>query len=234
MSEQQERRDFPGRVLLQYSLSISVLLFIVTAGTAMAYYPGGTKFQLKAVGHQFWHNYLCDVMTPTALNGQPNTFASILMMIAFAAVYYGFLVMLWVTTPSVFIERGWLRRIVQSLALLSIFGTFMMFVDGMGWLHMTHELTVVLTAIPGIIATGIIIVTLTRSWVGTHSLALLALVALTTSVADTILYVRVSYFGVMETPLVPFMQRLAVISLLAWFLQLSYEFRKIGQTLRDK
>ena len=50
----------------------SLLCFHLFYGIATALYPGGTWQDHSTVGHSFWHNYLCDVMSATSLNGMPN------------------------------------------------------------------------------------------------------------------------------------------------------------------
>jgi len=46
--------------------------FVCLYAAAALAYPGGTWEDPSTVGHSFFFNYYCDLMRPTALNGQPN------------------------------------------------------------------------------------------------------------------------------------------------------------------
>lgn len=60
--------------ILIYSIATAIanLGFYVSYAVSAALYPGGTWGDASVIGHDFWRNYLCDVMKKTAHNGLPN------------------------------------------------------------------------------------------------------------------------------------------------------------------
>ena len=44
----------------------------------MAEYPGGTGWDARSNGNDFWLNYLCDLERTVAINGQPNAIGSVM------------------------------------------------------------------------------------------------------------------------------------------------------------
>lgn len=53
-------------------LIVSLLGFHVSYSIATDLYPGGSWKDESTVGHSFWHNYLCDVLSDPSHNGMPN------------------------------------------------------------------------------------------------------------------------------------------------------------------
>ena len=61
----------------------ALLAFALSIGVAVVLYPGGTWFARDTAGYSFWHNYWCDLLSPVALNGQPNLGGSLLARLSF-------------------------------------------------------------------------------------------------------------------------------------------------------
>src|SRR5262245_11347506 len=59
------------KILAVAALS-AIATFLPLLAIAMARYPGGTWCDRGAIGHQFWANYLCDLLHARALGGVGN------------------------------------------------------------------------------------------------------------------------------------------------------------------
>ncbi len=51
---------------------MGIILFFLGYIWSASLYPGGSKFILQADGFDWFHNYWCDLLMPTAYNGIPN------------------------------------------------------------------------------------------------------------------------------------------------------------------
>jgi hypothetical protein len=79
----------------------SVAGFLALASAAMAAYPGGSWLEQRAASHDFWRNFLCDVLGPVAINRQPNPLGSALMISAMLVMAVG-LATAWWAIPWLF------------------------------------------------------------------------------------------------------------------------------------
>jgi hypothetical protein len=61
-----------GRTLFSLVPLSGILTFIILYAIAASRYPGGTKYDPATTGFSMRDNYWCDLLDPTAYNGQPN------------------------------------------------------------------------------------------------------------------------------------------------------------------
>jgi hypothetical protein len=56
------------------------VLFVLLYLVAACYYPGGSQFNRSTRGFSWTHNYWCNLLNETAINGQPNAARPIALM----------------------------------------------------------------------------------------------------------------------------------------------------------
>lgn len=67
----------------------SVVVSALLAGIAMVVYPGGTQVDPTTVGYAFTQNFLSDLGTTVAFNGQPNTVGVLCFVASLAVLLLG-------------------------------------------------------------------------------------------------------------------------------------------------
>jgi hypothetical protein len=200
-------RSFAATVLLLEAV------FVALIALAMARYPGGTWCDPAAVGHRFWQNFLCDLLHVRSLSGAANPGAG-LARLAMLALIAGFLPF-WLVLPALFPLRRrtalWLRRIgaisVCAMALVPLTPS-----DRFG---SVHGLVVMSAGAPGFAAAALAVwaelATPSRRWLGALGAAMLGF-----SFADMAIYAH-HYFGRVDcSPVLPLVQRIALVLVLAW------------------
>lgn len=192
---------------------------------AMWAYPGGTWLNPGASGHDFWANFLCDLLHERALNGERNYLGSRAMLASMLVLVFVIGVHWWVL-PLLFDDRprlGWAVRMLGVISSLASAGVPLLPSDRFGALH---SVVVVTAAVPGLAACvfGVAGVALGESgfrpltWVGV-SMGIAA-------GAATALYVRTQWFAAPLTVAVPATQKLALILVLAWLVIVALRVRR--------
>jgi hypothetical protein len=212
-----------GRVAAIARLNAVAILCSVTGFSglqawAMHLYPGGTWWDRATVGHRFWENYVCDLEWEIALGGSPNYLGARIARAAILVLVAGF-VPFWLALPSLFPGRRRTGRSVRALGLASVAGLF-----AVAWMPSDragalHGAAVITAAVPGMAATGLAVAGLLggeprpriAGWTGATLLALAA--------ADLALYVSHLVRHVEGTPLVVVLEKIAVLLLLGWMLE---------------
>jgi hypothetical protein len=75
---------------------IGILIFFILYAYAASLYPGGSQVFPQQEGFDWFHNYWCDLLHPTAINGQVNQaqnialFALLLLCVSLAVLFYLF------------------------------------------------------------------------------------------------------------------------------------------------
>jgi hypothetical protein len=69
-----------------------ILAFLALTTLAMFVYPGGTNLDKTSAGYQFFFNFFSDLGRTVAHNGQPNTVASLMFVLAMASAGGGLIV----------------------------------------------------------------------------------------------------------------------------------------------
>lgn len=203
-------------VWISWLLLVSLGIFIVGMGISMVQYPGGTWFDRTAQSHQFWHNFLCDMLRENAINGKPNP--------ASTAAIIGLLGMLPAVGAQGFVLRGMLREIgrpvlglviaiFSSVSLVGILGVPLTPSDAYPVLH---SLCVIGGAGLGLSAavSGII-----GQWFGRATfgnLYILGVLMMAFALTNLIMYVNHSFFDSPLTPTIPIAQKLATMFAVSW------------------
>ncbi len=183
---------------------------------AMARYPGGTWDQPRARGHSLSENFLCDLMRPIALNGEPNVdgaaFAE-LGLLAFCVALAPFFLVL----PALFAER---RRLGMAVAICGLLSS----VGGVGIVlapshrvgSLFHGLVVLLAAVPGLTAaiTGTV-----GAWsAGARAIRAAAASTLSVTALSVAVFAVQLLRGTETTPGLPLLEKAAIASAMAWML----------------
>jgi hypothetical protein len=196
----------------------SVAGFSALEAWAMHLYPGGTFWDRAAVGHSFWENYVCDLEWELALDGLPNHLGARMARAAVVVLVAGF-VPFWLALPALLPQRSRAGTAIRGLGLASVVGLF-----AVAWMPSDragalHGAAVITASIPGMAATGLAVAGLlggeprprVAGWTGATLLGFAA--------ADLALYVSHLVRHVEGTPLVVVLEKIAVLLLLIWMLE---------------
>jgi hypothetical protein len=216
-----ENRKGVGARVAPVAVLASVVGFVALDVPAMWLYPGGTWWDKGAVGVRFWQNYLCDLEWHIALNGQDNTLGSQFARAALLALVAG-LAPFWVIVPELFGGRGgWPRvgRAVRALGLTSVAGTVAVAFMPSDRFGALHGLMVIVSGVPGLTAAGLAVAGLVapgpgpplHRWLGGLGVLMLA-----ASLANFVIYAIHWFTGVETPPLLPAVQKVSLILLMAW------------------
>jgi hypothetical protein len=70
---------------LAYAPAVGVVAFFALYATAALLYPGGSYDDRRQRGFSLVHNYFCDLLSPVAVNGEPNA-GRLLGLVAMALI----------------------------------------------------------------------------------------------------------------------------------------------------
>lgn len=193
----------------------AVVAFVVLAGTSMAAYPGGTSWDPATRGHDFWRNFLCDLVRGTSLGGTPNPIGSAFgkaAMLVLAAGLLPFFVR--VTTLARGTPRlGLAVRITATIAVLAVPAVAFVSGDRFGKLH---AVAVVAAGVPGLAACAGAVVALVLDPRAPRDVRWAGVVAAALGIVDFLLYLA-SLSAHDGGPIaVAVLERLATLALLAW------------------
>ncbi len=154
----------------------------------MKLYPGGTSWDPATTGHDFWHNYLCDLLRPTALDGVPNPLGSALAKTAtllLAAGLFAFFCLVGRAFPR-FPRLARAVAVLGALTTCAVPGVVFLSGDRFGILH---GIAVVVAAIPGLAASLLAVVGLVLGEERPKRAAIVGAAALAVALVDFALYV---------------------------------------------
>ncbi len=209
---------------------------------AMAAYPGGSHFNPTSTGHQFWSNYLCDLLNERALNTKPNPVASSLTRVALVVLNLGLLA-LWYALPLLLPRQPVLGAWVRRLGTLSVLAGFTIPFTREA-LQFLHAKSIVLAGLPALVAVGLVSVAAFKESVHSESghedsghkqsaelraLSVLGATLFLLSGSSFALYVSYAYFDGVATELIPTLQKLAALLLLAWMLWVAKSLYRFGR-----
>jgi hypothetical protein len=203
----------------------SVAGFVVFELAAMLFYPGGTWWDTGARGASFWLNFLCDLERRVALDGQPNLLGSRLAQAAVLILSLG-LAPFWIAVARLLHERAGLAQTVRTLGLLGTAGNVAVTLMPSDRFGAIHGATVLIAGVPGLTAVLLAVVGLAvagprprvEGWIGASMLGFASV--------NFVLYAMHYLGGVEGTPLVPVMQKMALICLLAWMIAVAFRLAK--------
>lgn len=207
------------------------LIFVVSFVIAAALYPGGTWVQRTSSGHSFFGNYLCDLMQARALNGRAAGVGAWVArsgaLAMFAAVASFFIQVARLERPSV---RS--RLVLRAGVLACVLGAGVPIVTS-DQLRAAHVALVVAAFVPALVATIAAAQICLRSPAAGRWIKAAALLTLGAGAIDGILYAFAYGAHGLEMPLprelrraindlLPLLQRIATVGLVAWVLAVSW------------
>jgi len=105
--------------LWDYLPSIGVIAFVILFVIASTLYSGGTLFNIDYQGYDWFHNYWCDLMAASSLNGAENGSRTI-AIIAWVILCICILQLL-IRTFTTMIAEGWIRNVLYTSSFLAMF-----------------------------------------------------------------------------------------------------------------
>lgn len=97
-----------------YGSSVFMMLYFIAA----RYYPGGSQADAAATGFSWLHNYWCNLLNESAMNGQPNAARPIAM--AAMGVLCATLLSFWILFPQQATLPKRMRHLMQVSAILCV------------------------------------------------------------------------------------------------------------------
>ncbi len=190
----------------------SVASFLVLVTLSIAYYPGGTFLDPNASGHDLFRNFLCDLTQPSALNGRANPTGAVFGKAAMLTLGAG-LYLVWLGVGA-FLEPL-RRRTVAALGTISFLGTIAVPLTPSLRLGTIHGIAVVAATIPGLAACLLSISALLGKPLPVKNAGRIGVAALVVSAIDAALYVDHLWRGGATPLLLPLLQRVALMLVLA-------------------
>jgi hypothetical protein len=203
------------RRALGFAVLAAILGFVLLEVPAMLLYPGGTWWDSTTVGYRFWQNYLCDLEWRVALDGRDNALGAHFAQWALLTLVAG-LVPFWACVATLLELRPRLGRVVRALGFVAIAGTVVVAFVPSERSPFLHGLAVICSGVPGLAACGLAAWGLAaegprprvEGWLGWGVLAV--------SFVDLSLYAVHWVSGDNATPLLPAIQKVGLLLLLAW------------------
>ena len=203
-------------------LWVSCVTFVTLVVVSMAQYPGGSWLVRRATSHDFWRNFLCDLLGPTAINGQPNDVSSLAMKLAMAALLPA-LAVLWWRLPELFKNHRRLGFAVRLFGALSMVGMAAVPLTPPTASYERHAAAIFSGGVPSFIAWLLALSALLQVK-QQRRLALVGGVALATVAVAFCLYAREFFFGGTPNVALPASHRVASLVLLSWLVHVGLAF----------
>lgn len=188
----------------------AIVVFIITFIVASIYYPGGSYFDRKAEGFSWLHNYWCNLMGKSALNGIKNPARPI--AIAGAAILCAGVGYFYFLFPRYFKVNTTWKRLTEIFGIASmVFAVFLY--------SNYHDLTLTIAGVFGFGAMMGTLIALRRNnspvmlTIGSICVALIAI--------NNIIY----YTDFLIT-LLPVIQKVTLLLVLLWLIGLNFVFLK--------
>lgn len=194
----------------------------------MWFYPGGSYLDLSALGHDFWRNFLCDLLNENAINGTNNRVGAILMQTAMGCLIPG-LGILWWYIPNLFPTSRRLGAAVRISGTLSLFGFIAVPLTPPHASYVVHAAAIFSAGVPALLAWVLSLVALRISSVNARWVAGVGYVAASTAFVGVALYARELFFDVTRSVWLPTSNRIATILLLVWILSVAQALHRTSK-----
>lgn len=191
---------------------------------AMALYPGGNWLDPAAAGHDFARNFLCDILGPVAWNGAANRGGRALAQAGYWLFCATFAWFWWFAPKRWRPDDGRLGLWTRSAGLCSAAAMVAVPLwppSSRDWLH---QILVYASGIPGGLAALGATAGLLRA--GQRRSAALAVLVLLTVLANGVVYAVHMRFSAAPTVLLPGLQRVGALSMVAWVLSVAWDLAK--------
>jgi hypothetical protein len=182
-----------------------ILIFIILYIVGAALYPGGNDINKTAAGFSWQHNYWCELMAPSAQNGQPN--AGRPVAIIALTVLVASLMIFWYRVPLLFSPFNTSSHIIRICGIGSMLAIPLLLAG-------IHDTAINLAGLLGCIA---IVLLLTKLF--SHNMHFLFL----QGICCLLLCGVNNYFYYTKGLLyyLPVIQKISFLFFLLWFIQLS-------------
>jgi len=204
------------------AILVSVGLFLALVAGSMAAYPGGSWLDLQAGSHDLLRNFLCDLLGPIAINGEPNGLGSRAMITAMVILALG-LGVTWWSIPGLF-TGSTLGKAIRGCGTLSLIGLVAVPLTPPTVSYQLHAAAVFTGGGPAAAAFVLSLVGLARDR-RTHRLALLGGLAFLWVLIGFGLYARQYFFGGGPTVFLPASHRVATLCVLGWLIAIALQLR---------
>jgi hypothetical protein len=192
-----------------------LLLFGISMAGAMWAYGGGSWRHPQAPSHSFLENYWCDLLREPAHNGRPNALSVQLATLGFAALALA-LGAFWWEFSGVFPDFR--RALVRLAGVLSAAGTAAVALVPSDRFPAVHAPAVLTAGGLGFVCGCVCAGWALRHFAEARAFALASLVLVSAAAVNIALYVHVAYLGGTDTVVLPAVQKLATLALVAWLL----------------
>ncbi len=180
---------------------IGILLFVILYFIATLYYPGGSQFDIYAVGFSWTDNYWCNLLNDFALNGQKNMAQPIaltaMIILCLSLTYF------WWQFPKYTQLGKYYSYGIQ------ISGTLAMTIGLLLFTKIDHDLITNLASIFGLLATTGTFLGLYKN--GWKTLLYFGLLNIILIIANNILYYNKDWIFYL-----PVVQKITFITFLIW------------------
>lgn len=208
----------------------SVVASLSLLGASMALYPGGTWLDRAADGHDFFRNFFCDLTADRALNGQtnPGAWFGKAGMIVLSAGTLPF----WFLVTRLFSARVGLSVAVRGLGLASAMAATLVPLAPSQRYGLLHAMLILVAGVPGLVAGCLATFGLLATKGGPRAPARLAALTASLAALDGGLYAaHVASGEEITSALLPTLQKLAALALVAWMAGTAAIVRRRGQHL---
>jgi len=212
----QSARNASWERALSRLIRACVLGFAALEVVAMHLYPGGTFWDRTTHGARFWQNFLCDLESPVALNGEPNGLGALFGKAAMLLMVVGLAPFWWIVSGRLGSARN-LGSAVRVLGFVSLGGIVAVALMPSSRFGFLHGVAVVVAGAPGLCAAGLAVAGLAAE-PRPRIAAILGGMTLVFALVDYVLHMRVMRYGGPGPMVLPLAQKLAVLLLMAWMM----------------
>jgi hypothetical protein len=190
---------------------------VALVALAMVFYPGGTWWDKTTQGHRFWENFLCDLLHRKSLSGASNLASARLAELAMFALVIG-IICAFSLAPEIIPSR---KNLGRRIAYVGSFGAVFLVAAPLlpsDRYPALHSIATVFGTLPSLAAfSGLVGAILVEPQaplaVRGTSVSLLVLLVLCAA-----LYTWDVYFGGPSMKILPGLERIATLLLIAWLM----------------
>lgn len=177
------------------------ILFAILYIIATLYYPGGSQFDVNALGFSWANNYWCNLLNEKAINGQPNAAQPIALtamsILSLALIFF------WLFVPKYFKLNKNYKRTIQ------LCGTLAMIIGSLLFTNFDHDFITNIASLLGLIATTLMLIGLYKN--GWKTLFYFGLGNITLLIANNFLYYNKGFIAYL-----PIVQKITFATFLIW------------------
>jgi len=206
-----QNRSDAAESIAPFAVMGSLFMFTILIASAMDAYPGGTAWDAHTHGHDFWRNYLCDLLRAVAINGESNASGARLAKAAMLSLAAGAAPFWW--TIARFLRGAPLGILVRVSGSVSSLAIVLVAVLTSDQFPSMHPVLLGGGGITGLLAAAVCIISLVRS---EPLVAIIGTATFAVCFVDLALYATTLRPGAAEPVAVAVLERVTLISALLW------------------